>query len=113
MPRLWQLARPITEKVFKMAIQQITGSKLNFSNRLDSKDLFDTLTTCHTTNEISIRRDVSCIRYEFETHHAHEMTCIPGNCNLTDPLSNLNSPLEHALKLLMFEEYIRIELANL
>ena len=69
---------------------------------LDSKDLFDTLSTCRNSNDRSIRADVSVIRYEFETQKVNRMTWIPGNVNVADPVTKPNNPLVQALKLSFF-----------
>lgn len=88
-------------KIIKLVISQLLNISIDFWEAIDSKDLFDTLTTCHAANDKSIRGDVACIRYDFETHWVNRMTWIPGSCNLTDPLTKLNSPLEDALQILI------------
>lgn len=39
---------------------------------LDSKDLFDTLSTCINSIDRSIRADVSAVWYEFERHKCNQ-----------------------------------------
>ena len=69
-------------------------------NALDSKDLFETLSTCRNSIDRSIRADVSVIRYEFETHKVNRIIWIPGKLNLEDTLTKTNSPLVDPLQLM-------------
>lgn len=60
---------------------------------VDSKDLFDSLTTCHVPEDNAIRADVQLIRYNFETHHVDRLLWIPGSLNLSDVLTKKDSKL--------------------
>lgn len=69
----------------------------------DSKDLFDSLTSCHVPEDKSIRADVQLIRYYFETRQIHKMVWVPGSLNLADPLTKKDSSLCDALQILLFD----------
>ena len=64
---------------------------------VDSKDFFETLSTCRNSLYGSIRADVSVVLYEFETHKVNRIFWVPGNIKLADPLTKTNSSLVQAL----------------
>eukprot|EP00171_Calliarthron_tuberculosum_P022021 IDg22021t1 len=97
-------------KLIAKAFEILLSFQIDYHAVLDSKDLWDSLSTCHTPLDKSIRADVSVIRYEFETHNVNKMTWIPGKCNLSDPLTKPNSPLVKSLQLMLFEGEISIQL---
>lgn len=70
---------------------------------VDSKDLFDSLTSCHVPEDKCIRADVQLIRYYFETQKVNKMLWIPGSLNLAHPLTKKDSRLTDALQLLLFD----------
>ena len=80
-------------KVLVKAYQVLFGIHIDLLLALDSKDLFDTLSTCRNSADRSIRADVSVIRYEFEKFKLNRIFWIPGKVNLADPLTKANSPL--------------------
>ena len=65
----------------------LPGIEIDFIVVLDSKDLFDTLSTCRNTTGRSVRADISVIPIEFETCVVSRMIWTPGKTNLADPLS--------------------------
>ncbi len=69
---------------------------------VDSKDLYNTLSTCRNATDKSIRPDVSLIRYEFETRKVNRMIWVPGKANLADPFTKPGSPLCQPLQFMMF-----------
>jgi len=69
---------------------------------VDSKDLFDTLSTCRNAIDRSIRGDVSVIRYEFETKNVSRIIWVPGKTNLADACTKEYSPLVEAVQLMLF-----------
>lgn len=50
---------------------------------MDSKDLYQALTTQRNSVDRSVRGDVNCIRFLFETE-LRSMGWIRGSCNLAD-----------------------------
>lgn len=58
---------------------------------VDSKDLYDTLTTCHNASDSSIRVDINVIRLEFEALNISKMVLIASKPNLADAGTKLNS----------------------
>lgn len=79
---------------------------------VDSKDLFDSLSTCRSATNKSIRADLSLIRHEFETQHISRMIWIPGNINPADAITKPDSPLTQTLQLLMFSGELPIDLES-
>lgn len=74
--------------------------KLRFA--VDSRDLFTSLSTQKNSIDKSIRGDVSCVRYEFETGAVDKVSWIPGQSNLANPLTKMDSSLTDALQLTLF-----------
>ena len=89
-------------KVLVNAYRVLLGMDIDLMISLDSKDLFETLSTCRNSIDRSIRADVSVIRYEFETQNVNRFFWIPGKVNLADPLTKTNSPLVQPLQLSMY-----------
>lgn len=85
-----------------LALMVLLNMEMNLVLLLDSKDLFENLSTCRNSTDRSIRADDSVILYEFETHHVNRIIWIPGKVNLADPATKTNSPLANALQLSMF-----------
>eukprot|EP00178_Gracilaria_changii_P001336 TRINITY_DN1187_c0_g1_i1.p1 TRINITY_DN1187_c0_g1~~TRINITY_DN1187_c0_g1_i1.p1 ORF type:complete len:639 (-),score=88.06 TRINITY_DN1187_c0_g1_i1:5196-7112(-) len=99
-------------KVLKRAFSKLLDVEVSLLVVVDSKDLFDTLSTCRNATDRSIRADVSVIRYEFETYQVSRMSWIPGKLNFADPLTKLDSPLCSALELLLFKGEIPIDTSS-
>lgn len=89
-------------KVLASAYHILLGVQVDLVIALDSKDLFETLSTCRNSIDSSIRADVNVIRYEFETHKVNRIVLIPGKINIRDPLTKTNSPLCQPFQLSMF-----------
>jgi len=68
---------------------------------VDSKDLQDSLATCHEPTDKSVRADVSVIRHEFETQNVSVMTWIPGKLNPVDTLTKKDTPILKPLELML------------
>lgn len=77
---------------------------------VDSKDLFTSLSTQKNSIDKSIRGDVGCIRYEFQTGAVEKISWIPGSVNLADPLTKKDSSLTDALQLTLFTGRLCIDL---
>ena len=89
-------------KILAKAYEELIGVQTELWIILDSKDLYETLTTCRNATDRSVRGDVSLIRYEFETQNVSRMIWIPGSTNLADPGTKPNSSLSQALQLMLF-----------
>jgi len=96
-------------KLLKHTYERILGMQVGLYVAVDSNDLWETISTCRTPTDNAIRSDVCLIRYEFETKARDRLIWIPGQSNLTDPLTKPNSPLCNALQLLMFHCEISFE----
>ena len=89
-------------KALVQALSVLLNMKIDLKLLLDSRDLFESISTCRNSTDRSIRADVSVIRYEFETHHINRIIWIPGKANLADPATKPGSPLTSALQLSLF-----------
>ncbi len=89
-------------KVLKSVFSKILRISIKLIVVVDSKDLYTSLSTKQNSIDKSIRPDVNCIRFEFETQNVDEIVWIPGSTNLADPGTKPNSPLTIALQLTMF-----------
>lgn len=84
------------------AFGELLGIEVDLLIAVDSKDLFDSLSTCRNATDRSIRGDVSLIRHEFEMQRVSKMIWIPVRINPADSLTKVKSPLCQMLQLLMF-----------
>jgi len=89
-------------KVIVQAYESVLNMKLDLVIVVDSKDLYDTISTCRLATDRSIRGDISLMRYDFETHKITRMVWIKGTTNLSDPLTKRDSPLMNSLQLLLY-----------
>ncbi|PXF43473.1 hypothetical protein BWQ96_06766 [Gracilariopsis chorda] len=89
-------------KILFKALSNMFNLDVSLAVVMDSKDFFDIISTCRNASDHSIRADVSVIRYELETQNVNRKVWVPVNCNLANPLTKLNSPLNQALELLLF-----------
>ncbi len=89
-------------KLLVKAYEELLQIQTDLLIAVDSKDLYDTLSTCRNATDKSIRADVSVIRYEFETQNVNRMIWVSGKSNLADPLTKPNSPLANPLQLMLF-----------
>lgn len=99
-------------KIVRDALSMILKLSIDLIICVHSKDLFDTLTTCHNATDKSIRGDIAFIRYEFEFGNVNHIIWLPGKHNFADPVTKPNSPLESSVQLMMFGGVIPIELDN-
>lgn len=94
---------PIDEaKILATANSALLGINVGLLVALDSKDLFETLSTCRNSVDCSIHSDENVIRYEFETYKVHRVIWIFGKVNLADLVTKPNSALVEPLQLSMF-----------
>ncbi|PXF49341.1 hypothetical protein BWQ96_00915 [Gracilariopsis chorda] len=96
-------------KVLANAFRKLLAVKVDLFVVVDSKDLFDTLSTCRNATDRSIRAEVSVIRYEFETHNVSQIIWIPGKLNLADLLKKSDSPLRTSLEILLYSGTIPLD----
>ena len=89
-------------QVIVQAYESVLNMKLDLVIVVDSKDLYDTISTCRLATDRSIRGDISLMRYDFETHKITRMVWIKGSTNLSDPLTKRDSPLMNSLQLLLY-----------
>lgn len=89
-------------KTIAKAYSGILGMDIKLPLAVDSKDMFTSLSTQKSSIDKSLRGDVSCIRYDFQTGAVDEISWIPGHANLADPLTKKDSCLTDALQLTLF-----------
>ena len=94
------------------SLELILNTKINLTVAIDSKDLYNSLSTCRTPTDKSIRGDVSLLRYNFETRKLHKVVWLPGTVNPADVLTKLNSGLVDTVQLLLFDGYLPIDLSK-
>lgn len=83
------------------ALESFSKMNIALTFAVDSKDLFNTLTTCRNATDKSILGDASVICYEFESQIISSMVWIPGKSNLADALTKQNSALTNVLHSLL------------
>lgn len=89
-------------KAIASAYSELLDMDIRVRLCVDSKDLFTSLSTQRNSIDRSIRGDVGCIRYEFQTGAVEKISWIPGTTNLADPLTKKNSSLTDVLQLTLF-----------
>ena len=86
-------------KMIAKTVSQLLGIPIPLTILVDSKDLFTSMSTQRNSIDRSIRGDVGCIRFEFQTGNIQNITWIPGKTNIADVLNNTDSFLTEALNL--------------
>ena len=86
-------------KTITKAYSELLDMEIKVRIAVDSNDLFTSLSTQKNSIDKSIRGDVSCIRFEFQTGAVETISWIPGQANLADPLTKKDSCLTDALQL--------------
>lgn len=94
---------PVDEgKLLRKAFDNLLGIDVELVIALDSKDLFDTLSTCRGATDRLIRADVNIIHFEFVTRVISRIIWKPGKTNMADRLTKHNSPLAQPPQLMLF-----------
>jgi len=96
-------------KILALSVLELLNVEAKLRICVDSKDLWDSLTTCHEPTDKSVKSDVNVIRYEFETKHVSYMTWIPGRINPADVLTKKDSPMVDPLQLMLFSGKLPID----
>lgn len=65
-------------KAISLAYSELMDMEIKFKLCVDSRDLFTSLSTQRNSIDRSIRGDVACITYEFETGTVESISWIPG-----------------------------------
>lgn len=89
-------------KTIAKAYTEVLDMEIKLRFALYYKDLFTSLSTQKKSIDKSIRGDVSCIRYEFQTGAVDKISWIPGQANLAEPLTKKDSSLTDAIQLNLF-----------
>ena len=96
-------------KIISDSYTKLLGVRVHLHVFVDSKDLFNSLSTCRVPEDKSIRGDIALLRYNYETQHVNKIIWIPGSTNLSDPLTKKDSPLKHPLQLMLFSGELPID----
>lgn len=99
-------------KMIAQAYSEILGFDIKLRLCVDSKDLFTSLSTQRNSIDRSIRGDVGCIRFEFQTGAVDKISWIPGNLNLADPLTKKDSQLTDLLQLSLFSGKLAVDIED-
>ena len=100
-------------KTVAMAYSELLDVEIKIRVLVDSKDLFTSLSTQKNSIDKSIRGDVRCIRFEFQTGAVDEMSWIPGRINLADPMTKKDSCPTDALQFTLFSGRLCIDFEEL
>lgn len=83
---------------FKMSLSSLFPQKpVKHQLLIDSKALFETITTLHQTDDYRLRKTVARIRASFESQELNVVHWIPGTENYADVLTKRNLPLSKRL----------------
>lgn len=70
---------------------------------IDIGDFFNSLSTQNNSVDRSSREEVASKRLEYQTGHVNDILWIPGNTNLADLLTKMDSALTGSLLLTMYD----------
>jgi len=83
--------------MLKHVVGSILRRKYKHHLHVDSKALFDTVTTLHEGTDYRLRQTVQRIRDSFECGDLDVLCWIPGNANIADALTKRNTVLYRLL----------------
>lgn len=89
------------------SLQILMETEIELWIAVGRKDLYISLSTQRNSIDKSIRADVNIIRFDFETKVLNRMFWIPGRCNLSDPGTKQDSPLQDTLNLALIPDEFR------
>lgn len=89
-------------KIIAQAYSLLHCFKVKLFIALDSKDLFQSLSTHRNSINKSIRGDINVIRHELDTQNVQKIMWIPGRQNLADRVTTCDSSLSLSLQLMLF-----------
>lgn len=80
----------------KTALKSI-NTNVNFTHEVvvDSKGIYDTLTTLHEGRGYRLRQTVQRVRDSFESGKLNIIRWIQGNVNISDALTKINPKMHH------------------
>lgn len=83
----------------KMALQSITQDNKRIPHvlNIDSKGLYDTITTLHEGREYRLRQTVQRIRDSFESGELDTLKWVQGIANIADALTKRNTTMHRTL----------------
>ena len=94
------------------ALESVLETKIKVSELVDAKDLYNTFSTQRNSTDKSIRGDVNCIRFIFETS-LDLMGWIRGTVNRADVGTKPNSTLTETVVLILATGKFNIDLSSL
>lgn len=100
-------------KVLATFLKKLLNVNVHLLVMVDSKDLFESLFTCLTSEDKSIKADAQLLRSNFETHKLHQLIWIPGATNIADPLAKHDSPMNEALQLILFDDTVPLRFTDM
>lgn len=83
----------------KQAVKSIIAStRTKHVLNIDSRELFDTISTLNYGKEYCIRQTVDRIRDRFESTDINDLRCVPAGQNLPDILTNKSPKIQEVLR---------------
>lgn len=79
---------------------------------VDSRGLYDTITTLHAGKEYRLRQTVERIRNSFESKDLDILRWIPGTANIADALTKRNIKMHRSLNLVATTGHLNIDLES-
>lgn len=96
--------------MIERAYSELIGIDMKLRCRVDSEDFFTSLSTQWNSVKRSIRRDVSAIRFGFQSRAVEKISWVPGTVHLADPLTKGHSALTQMLQLKLFTDKLAIDI---
>ena len=94
-----------------MAYSNLLRIEMKIMVRVDSEDLWDSLTTCHDPTNTSIKPHFRAIHHEFLANNVSWITWIPEKLNSANCLTK-DSLINKTLQLMLFSSEMLMELPN-
>lgn len=88
--------------LLKHTYSKLLGISVRLFLVVDSKDLYDTISTKRLPTDKSIKCEVASLRYDFEIRAIDKIIWVPGKFNLADPLTKHDIPIEKSLQLTLY-----------
>ena len=99
-------------KMLARTLSYIYKSRIELVILLDSKDLYNSLSTQRNSVDKSVRDDVNYIRYDFECGNVSTIFWVPGKINLADPGTKPDSPLCEQLQITLNDGKISVPIKD-
>lgn len=89
-------------KTISKAYLELQGMDIKLRLAVNSKDLLTSLSTQNNSIDKSMGGEFSCPRFEFQSGAVDRILWIPGQANISDPLTKKDSGLTDELQLTLY-----------